>query len=111
MGFLHMLPARAAAAAALLLLTTRIAGAADVVLWPLAGDKLQGQLQSLSADKIVLTTAGGERTLAVKEVQSLEFAAAAAGDKPAIWLELVDGSQLAAQSYQAAQGQATVELL
>jgi NPCBM/NEW2 domain-containing protein len=98
-------------ALALSVLMPLAACAADVVLSPLAGDdKVQGELQSLSADTIVLLAAGAERTFDIKEVQSLEFDGPLAAEKPAVWLALIDGSSLAGQSYQAAQGQANVEL-
>ena len=88
------------------------APAAEVVVRPLSGeDALTGELVSLSADTIQLKTAAGAQSLPVKEVQSLEFQAAAPAEKPSLWLELVDGSQLVAQSYLASEGQATIELL
>lgn len=85
--------------------------AADVVVQPLTGERLEGQLKLLTADKLVLTSAGGERSLDLKDVQSLQFNSAATADKPRVWLELVDGSQLLGSAYQAANGQAKVELL
>jgi hypothetical protein len=78
---------------------------------PLAGERLEGELKSLTEDKVVVSTAAGEQTLAVKDVQSLQFAPAASTDKPGVWLELLDGSQLVGHSYQAADGQAQAELL
>ncbi len=97
--------------AALVAAGSLAAQGADVVLWPLSGDKLEGELRSLSGEKLVLVTGEGERSLELKEVQSLEFNSAPATDQPAVWLELVDGSQLLGLSYQAAEGQARVELL
>lgn len=105
-----MLPARVAAAVALFLLTTLAASAADVVLRTLVDKTQEGRLQSLSADKIVLAIANSDVTFDVKEVRSLEFSTAAPTEKPRIWLELVDGSHLAGESYEAAQGKASVKL-
>jgi hypothetical protein len=85
---------------------------AEVVVRPLSGeDALTGELVSLSADTIRVKTAAGEQSLPVKEIQSLEFPAPAPAEKPSLWLELVDGSKLGAQSYLASEGRATVGLL
>jgi hypothetical protein len=100
--------------AAPLALVFALAGMArgiDVVVEPQTGEKLEGKLKSLSQDKVVISTAAGEQTLAAKDVQSLQFAPAPSADKVGAWLELLDGSQLVAHSYEAAEGQARVELL
>ncbi|HZL89410.1 MAG TPA: NPCBM/NEW2 domain-containing protein [Pirellulaceae bacterium] len=83
----------------------------DVVVEPLSGEKLEGALKDLTSDKVAVSTAAGEQTLAIKDVQSLQFAAAASAEKPGVWLELLDGSQLVGHSFQSAEGQAQVELL
>ena len=100
--------------AAPLALVLALAGATrgiEVVVEPQTGEKLEGELKSLTQDKVIVSTAAGEQTLAVKDVQSLQFAPAASADKAGAWLELLDGSQLVAHSYEAAEGQARAELL
>jgi hypothetical protein len=88
-----------------------LATAEEVAIQPLAGKSITGELQSLSGDKIVVTTAEGELALDAKELKSLRFAPASALDKPSVWLELLDGSQLLAISFVSADGRATVELV
>ena len=96
---------------ALLLVTAGIAWGIDVTVEPLAGERLEGELKTLTQDKVVLAAAAGEQSLPIKDVQSIQFAPEPASDKPAVWLELLDGSQLVGQSYQAAEGRAQLELL
>lgn len=88
-----------------------VAWGSEVVLLPLDGENVEGELKALSSAKIELETADGVRTIDVKDVQSLQFSPAASTSKPLVWLKMVDGSQLVGLSYQAAQGEATVELL
>lgn len=88
-----------------------IAWGSEVVLLPLDGESVEGELKALSGAKIELETADGARTIDVKDVQSVQFSPAGAANKPQVWLKMVDGSQLVGLSYQAADGEATLELL
>jgi hypothetical protein len=85
--------------------------AAEVKVVPLVGDAQEGELRELSLSRVVVATTAGEQSLDPKGIQSVQFDRLGSVEKPAVWLELVDGSQLAATSYQAAAGKAQVELL
>jgi hypothetical protein len=67
-----------------------------------------GSLASLSAAEVVVAAADGPRSLATSDLLRLEFGAAqstpAAAEPPAAWVELADGSRLAAFGFQRQEG-------
>lgn len=83
---------------------------ADVTLKPLAGESLQGELVSATAERVAVRTAAGEKTLPAAELMLLELAAPAVEPKPTVWVELLDGSKLNAVDYTTTTGKAQIEL-
>lgn len=78
---------------------------------PLAGPSTEGQLVALTASAAVVQTAAGEQSIPAAELMWLEFARDSASlARPTVWVELVDGSQLNAVSYQTSAGQAQLNL-
>lgn len=77
-----------------------------------AGKTLTGSLAELSAEHITLATAAGP--VAVPTAQAAQVSPqsppAAPAERPTCWIELVDGSLLAARSYTAKEGEATVAI-
>lgn len=84
---------------------------ADVTVKPLAGEAVQGTLVALSGQEVVVQTSGGPQKLATSDVLAVDFAADKSADKPAVWVDLLDGSKLLADSYSAATGKAAVQLV
>lgn len=77
------------------------------------GETLSGALVELSATEIAIATPTGRRTAATAKLASLtpETPPAAPAEKPSVWLELIDGSSLAALSFAVKDGQAAFETL
>lgn len=86
------------------------AAAADVTVRPLAGEPLEGQLVELTADEVTVQTRSGPQKLAASDVMVVEFQANPSVAKPPIWVDLLDGSKLHAESFTAAGGKASVQL-
>ncbi len=79
----------------------------------LDGRTVQGRLVELSATGAVLETASGRLAVPAAELAGLEPAmpVAHASSEATAWVELVDGSRLAAQSYLVDNGQAAIVLV
>lgn len=79
----------------------------------LTGDQVVGQLVRAGTEEIALSTAAGERSFAAAEILSLKLKQAnnAPPQKAAVWLELIDGSQLQATECLIAKGIARATLL
>ncbi len=74
------------------------------------GKRIRGELESLTAETLVLKTAGERRTLSTAQLVGLVPAHASQSyvDTAAVWIQLLDGTNLAAVSYTVAGGKATV---
>lgn len=93
------------------LLLSALAAGPQVSVRPLDGASSKGGLSYLGTDKVTIDTPAGPQTFAVAEVMWVDFPAAATpSDKPAVWIELLDGSKLLALRYTATAGKAQVEL-
>lgn len=79
----------------------------------LDGRTVQGKLVELSPTGVVLETAGGRESVPAAELAGLEAALPAEHSFPeaTAWVDLVDGSRLAARSYTVKKGQAAIVLV
>jgi NPCBM/NEW2 domain len=82
----------------------------EVTLRPLVGESWHGRLQAISATTVQVETSSGPRELAAGQVMWLDFPAGSTASKPTLWIELLDGSRLAAVAYAAADGKARITL-
>lgn len=87
-----------------------LAAEPEVVVRPLNGDSIKGRLTELSATKVVVQTPAGTKEFPTSKLMWVEFPAATAAAKASIWIDLLDGSKLAAISFAAADGKAQVGL-
>ncbi len=79
----------------------------------LSGDPIQGTLVSLDAEQAVVQTAAGPVAVPIAQLSGLALKPAAPSpfaSKPAVWLELVDGSRIAAANVTLSSGKAKVLL-
>lgn len=79
----------------------------------LDGRTVRGRVVELSAAGVVLETTGGREAVPAAELAGLELAMPVAHSFPeaTVWVELVDGSRLAARSYTVERGQAAIVLV
>ncbi len=96
-----------------LLALTAFAADPVVEVRPLAGESLSGRLKELSASSAVIATATGEQQIATAKLMWLQWSAPVAAEKPptdkaTTWIDLRDGSRLAATSYAASDGKAQI---
>lgn len=79
----------------------------------LDGRTVRGRLVELSAARVVLETAAGRERLLPADLAALQAASAGTQSLPAAtaWVQLVDGSRLAARSYLVRKGKATIGLV
>jgi hypothetical protein len=84
----------------------------EVEVATLDGRTIAGQLKAIANDGVVITAAGEEKTVKSAELHSLapKEPAEPSGEKPAAWVELVDGSRLPASSYLSKNGKSTIKL-
>jgi hypothetical protein len=89
-----------------------LAGAADFDAQTLDGKSAVGQLVELNDQQVVLQTAEGRSTFALAALATLTRQGTATPEdrRATLWVELVDGSGLAATEYTAQGGTATVTL-
>ena len=87
------------------------AAGAEVTVRPLAGEPITGGLIGLTSEQAAVQTASGPRTIAAADLLAIEVRADKPQGKPAIWVELLDGSKLLAEAYTAAAGKAAVQLV
>jgi hypothetical protein len=65
----------------------------------------------VTAEQLVVDTPAGPKQFAASDLLGVELAATRPADKPAVWIELLDGSKLMAATYTAAAGKASVLLV
>ena len=87
-----------------------LAAAPEAKLRPLDGESVQGKLTGLSATEVTIETSSGARSLPTAGVMWVELAAPTSAEKPAAWIELLDGSRIVATGYTAAGGKAQILL-
>jgi hypothetical protein len=86
--------------------------AADAKVVPLTGGEIEGKLTALTADEIIIAGKSGPQTIAAADVMGVEFPAPDKPlEKPAVWIDLLDGSKLLAETYVAAAGKSSVQLV
>ncbi|MDX1944019.1 MAG: NPCBM/NEW2 domain-containing protein [Pirellulaceae bacterium] len=91
---------------------TLAALAADAKVVPLAGAPLEGKLSAVSGAGVTIETGSGPRTIPAADLLAIEFPSPAKPvDKPTLWIDLLDGSQLLADGYAAADGKSTIDLV
>ena len=101
-------------AAAILALAAAPVQAATIT--PLAGEPVTGKVVRLTNEQVAVETASGPRQFVASDLLALEFSvdgvfsAASADSKPAVWIELIDGSKLLATSYTTSAGKASIGL-
>ncbi len=98
-----------------LLTLTALAADPEVEVRPLVGDALTGRLKEISASKIVLATPAGPQEFATSKLMWLNWPSSTSAEKPptektTAWIDLEDGSKLAAASYIAADGKAQITI-
>jgi hypothetical protein len=100
------------ALALLLAARTTVGAAPEVKVSTLDGRTLEGEAQSITGETILLRTASGEITVKSDELGALipKDPPQSRGDKPAAWVELVDGTRLPATSYLSKDGKVTITL-
>jgi hypothetical protein len=84
--------------------------AADAKIRLLAGEGPSGQVVALTTDRVAVRLSDGERAIPAAELMWVELNPASPDIKPQVWIDLLDGSRLSAESYTAAAGQAKIEL-
>lgn len=77
---------------------------------PLEGEAMTGRLTALSATKITIETSAGAKELSTSKLMWIQWPAAATAEKASIWIDLLDGSKLAATAYTAADGKAQITI-
>lgn len=88
------------------------APAADVQVKLLRGSDVKGTLVAVSAEQLTLATPTGERSIPANTLRSVEFPQTRNQiEKPRVWLQLLDGSQVAATGVSLVAGRAVVELV
>ena len=102
--------------AAALIIVLILAGAGaepEFELRTTAGDRRSGKLVQFSSDSIESETASGRQSVSADLLASLKPLSppAALEQKPAVWLELVDGSLVPAASYAVDERRATIKSL
>lgn len=95
----------------ILLLAALLAAPADAQVQTLSGQTVAGVLARVTEDNVVLSTAAGEQSFAMKDLLTVTLPAEVkAADKAAISVTLADGSTLVAKSVSAKGDEATVQL-
>ncbi len=89
------------------------AQAAQVEVETLDGQTVVGELSGWTADSLTLQAADGEQTIARDQLLALRPASPSEQEAapPQVWVELIDGSELAAASFSAAAGTSEIELV
>lgn len=81
----------------------------DVSVKMLAGGGAKGRLESLSATGVVVATGGGSESVPAAEILWLDFGRSPVG-KPAVWIELDDGSRVHASAFTSSAASAQITL-
>ncbi len=93
----------------MILIGLAVAAAPGVDLQTLDGQRVQGKLVVLDAQRVVLETADGRRSLAVADLMSLKPSVAPRSTVPLpIAIDLVDGSRLCAEQFVVTDGRAQI---
>ena len=95
------------------LITLAAAGAPGsiVTVTPLSGEPVTGKLVQLNGEQVVAEAGGASKTFSASDLLAVEFAAEKLADKPAVWIELIDGSKLLAATYTVQTGKASLGLI
>jgi hypothetical protein len=96
-------------ASAILILYLLAAPSGEVVVEPLEGKPLHGRIVELSGERIVLENSSGTQQLDPKQLQSVQLDSVLVTERPQVWIDLIDGSQLPGRSFLSAGGKASVE--
>ena len=85
----------------------------DVSVQPLTGKESSGALQTLSTNRVTITTTQGAVTFSPQDLQQVQFPRVSTTGERAAWAEitLVDGSRVLAADYQTVGKQVVWELL
>ncbi|MGA2030854.1 MAG: NPCBM/NEW2 domain-containing protein [Thermoguttaceae bacterium] len=91
-----------------ILLAAALGSAPQIQVQPLGGQPLSGQLLQLDGRQLTLGTPDGPRQLDMDKLAGISHAveAAVSRQQPDVWIELVDGSTIAAATYTVRNGQA-----
>ncbi len=96
----------------LLILGAAVTGAADVNVELLDGSRQSGQLVSISAEQVQLSTPDGPQPVSVDDLLSITpITTAPVAASTNVWLELTDGSTVHATGFTAAGGKTVAPLL
>src|SRR5207245_1056578 len=87
---------------------TALTAEPEVEVRPLAGESVTGRLTELSAKKAAVDTASGSREFECSKLMWIQVPGIAPAEKPTIWIDLLDGSKVAATSFVAAEGAARI---
>src|SRR4051794_39007153 len=78
------------------------------------GQTIVGSLVELAADRVVVQTSAGNKTLLTTSITSITARATAGAvkstEKPHLWIELADGSVLRGSNYRVTKGKARFDL-
>jgi hypothetical protein len=98
--------------AGLLLVPCVVAAAPLVQVNTLDGRTIEGELQGITSESIAVQSGGEESKVKSSELHSLALKTPAepSATKPSAWVELADGSRLAATSFLSKDGKVTVTL-
>ena len=97
---------------AIVLLAALTAAGPEAEVGTLDGSSMSGSVVELATDHVTLSADGGNLTIPAAQLLfvSPKSAPAAAVEKPAVWIELVDGSRLTGKNIAAEKGVATIEV-
>lgn len=96
---------------ALLASASALAAPPQVHVKTLQGQTTTGRLAALTANEITLQSSAGEKTIPSQDILWIDLPASQpVTEKPAVWLDLVDGGALTALAYSSASGTARIEL-
>ena len=98
---------------ALLLVAALSAAGPEVEVRTLAGETIAGPLVALDATSVTVETADGPQSLELAKLMAVtpKQPPEPRVETPAVWVELLDGSQLVARQYAVKGRRATVMLL
>src|SRR5262249_35682322 len=94
-----------------LLAYSALAAEPEATVRLLEGDVVAGRLMELSASKIVMDAKGDSQSFPTAAVMWVGLPASPRGEAAGVWVDLVDGSRLAASSYATSRGTAHIELM
>jgi len=96
----------------LLILGAVVTSAVDVNVELLNGSKQSGRLTAITADQVQIESDAGAQPVSVDDLLSITpVSKAAVTGKPAVWVELVDGSKINATGFTSTAGKTAAPLL